>query len=98
MKWIFKARSKLRILIDTKCNLSGYDRVSIWARKPDGFVVNFPAVVKDEENGIILYDVKDQKDINLSGWWIFWPEVVFDDDRTAAGRAVKVFVHEAGAV
>ncbi len=98
MKWLFRAKSKLRILIDTKCDLSGYETVSIWARKPDGNVVNFPAVVKDVENGIIFYDVVDENDIDLKGWWIIWPEVIFDDDRNAAGRAVKVFVHEAGSL
>ena len=98
MKFIFRARSKLRILIDTHCDLSGYEDVKIWARKPDGNVVNFPAVVKDEENGIIFYDVMNGNDINLSGWWTFWPEVIFDDDRTACGRAREVFVHEAGRV
>ena len=40
MKYIFKARSKLRILIDTHCDLSGYEDVKIWARKPDGNVVS----------------------------------------------------------
>ena len=97
MKWLFRAKSKLRILIDTKCDLSGYEAVSIWARKPDGNVVNFPAVVKDVENGIIFYDVMNENDIDKSGWWTFWPEVVFDDDRTACGRAREIFVHEPGA-
>lgn len=98
MKWIFRAKSKLRILIDTKCDLSGYETVLIWARKPDGNVVSFPAVVKDVENGIIFYDVADENDIDKSGWWTFWPEVRFDDDRTACGRAREIFVHEPGAV
>ncbi|SEQ77026.1 hypothetical protein SAMN04487977_11074 [Treponema bryantii] len=98
MKWIFKAKSKLRILIDTHCDLSGYAEVTICAKKPDDSVVNFPAVVKDEEKGIIFYDVVDENDFDISGWWIFWPVVLFDDDRTAAGRAVKVFVHEVGAI
>lgn len=65
---------------------------------PDGNVVNFPAVVKDEEKGIIFYDVVDENDLDLTGWWTFWPQVLFDDDRTAAGGAVRVFVHEAGSV
>ena len=65
--------------------------------KPDGNVVNFPAVVKDEEKGIIFYDVVDENDIDKSGWWTFWPEVIFDDDRTACGRAREIFVHEPGA-
>ena len=96
MKYIFRARSKLRILIDTHCDLSGYEDVNIWARKPDGNVVSFPAVVKDEEKGIIFYDVVDENDIDKSGWWTFWPEFVFDDDRTSCGIAIRRFVYEVG--
>ena len=67
MKYLFTARSKVRIIIDTHCNLSGYVDVKIWARKPDGYLVQFPAVVKDEENGIIFYDVVDENDITPAG-------------------------------
>ena len=98
MKRVYKNKSKLRLMIDTKCDLSGFQTVSIMAKKPDDTEVSFPAVVKDVENGIIFYDVVDENDIDLKGWWILWPEVIFDDDRTAAGRAVKVFVHEAGSL
>lgn len=94
MKRIYKNKSKLRILIDTKCDLSGYQTVTIAARKPDNSVVSFPAVVKDEEHGLIFYDVQSEEDIDQSGWWSFWPEVVFDDDRTTRGMSVKVFVYE----
>ena len=54
MKRIYKGKSKLRILIDTKCDLSGYQTVTIVATKPDDTTVTFPAVVKDVENGIIF--------------------------------------------
>lgn len=94
MKRIYKGKSKLRILIDTKCDLSGYQTVTIAATKPNDTSVIFPAVVKDVENGIIFYDVQSANDIDISGWWTFWPEVVFDDDRTARGRDVRVFVYE----
>lgn len=94
MKRIYKGKSKLRILIDTKCDLSGYQAVTIAATKPNDTSVIFPAVVKDVENGIIFYDVQSANDIDISGWWTFWPEVVFDDDRTARGRDVRVFVYE----
>lgn len=94
MKRIYKGKSKLRILIDTKCDLSGYQTITIVATKPDDTMVIFPAVVKDVENGIIFYDVQSANDIDISGWWTFWPEVVFDDDRTARGREVRVFVYE----
>ena len=94
MKRIYKNKTKLRILIDTKCDLSGYQTVTIAARKPDESEVSFPAVVKDEEHGLIFYDVQSEDDIDQSGWWTFWPEVAFDDDRTARGMSVKVFVYE----
>lgn len=94
MKNIFKSKTKLRILIDTKCDLSGFQSVSIVAKKPDDEIVTFPAVVKDAENGIIFYDVQNESDFDLSGWWTLWPEVFFDDDRTARGRSVRFFVYE----
>ena len=96
MKRIYKNKTKLRILIDTKCDLSGYETVSITALKPDDSVVVFPAVIKDVEHGVIFYDVQSENDFDISGWWYLWPEVIFDDDRTACGRAVRVFVYEAG--
>ena len=96
MKRIYKSKTKLRILIDTKCDLSGFQTVTIMAKKPDDTTVSFPAVVKDVEKGIIFYDVQTVDEIDVAGWWTFWPEVIFDDDRTACGRAVKVFVYEEG--
>lgn len=98
MKRIYKNKTKLRILIDTKCDLSGYQTVTIAARKPDKSEVTFPAVVKDEEHGLIFYDVQTEEDIDQSGWWTLWPEVRFDDDRTACGRAIRFFVYDAGSV
>lgn len=96
MKRIYKNKTKLRILIDTRCDLTGYAEVTLCARKPDCSEVKFTAVVKDVENGIIFYDVQSETDLDMAGWWTFWPEVSFDDDRTACGRACKVFVYESG--
>lgn len=96
MKRIYKGKSKLRILIDTKCDLSGYEDVSIVFTKPDESQFTVSAVVKDVETGIIFYDVQSEDELDQSGWWTLWPEVRFDDDRTACGRAVRFFVYEAG--
>ena len=96
MKKIKKGKSKLRILIDTKCDLSGYEDVSIVFMKPDESQFTVSAVVKDVETGIIFYDVQSENELDQSGWWTLWPEVRFDDDRTACGRAVRFFVYEAG--
>ena len=96
MKRIYKSKTKLRVLVDTVCDLSGYVSVCLCCTKPDGSFVAFNAVVKDVENGIIFYDVQNESDFDQTGWWKIWPEIVFDDDRTACGRAVKVFVYEEG--
>ncbi len=94
MKRIYKNKTKLRLLIDTKCDLSGFVEVSFKLVKPNDETVTFPAVVKDAENGIIFYDVQKESDFDISGWWTLWPEVLFDDDRTARGRSVRFFVYE----
>ena len=98
MKRIYKGKTKLRIQIDTKCDLSGYEEVIVKAVSPADEVKIFSAVVKDVENGLIFFDIQEETDFDLSGWWTLWPEVRFDDDRTACGRATKFFVYESGSV
>lgn len=96
MKRIYKGKTKLRILLNTKCNLSGYTTISICCRKPDGELKTFNGGIKDIETGLIFYDVQSSEDFDQSGWWTMWPEITFDDDRDCVGRAVKFFVYEVG--
>lgn len=96
MKRIYKGKSKLRVLLNCGCDLNGYASVNLVCRKPDDTVVSFPSVVKDADKGIIFYDVQSENDFDQSGWWTFWPEFVFDDDRTSCGIAIRRFVYEVG--
>ena len=96
MKRIYKGKSKLRVLLNCGVDLNGYANVNLVCRKPDDTVVSFPSVVKDADNGIIFYDVQSANDFDQSGWWTFWPEFVFDDDRTSCGKAIRRFVYEVG--
>ena len=98
MKRIYKGKTKLRVQIDTKCDLSGFEEVTVIAKKPNDTLKNFPAVVKDIEAGLIFFDIQEETDFDVSGWWTLWPEVRFDDDRTACGRAVRFFVFESGSI
>ena len=98
MKRIYKGKTKLRILINTKCNLSGFVSASICFKKPDGIVGSFKAIVKDAEKGLVVYDVASASDIDVAGWWVFWPEIMFDDGHDCCGRAVRVFVSECGSL
>ena len=54
MKRIYKGKTKLRVQIDTKCDLSGYEEVNVITKKPDDTTKTFPAIVKDVENGLIF--------------------------------------------
>lgn len=98
MKRIYKGQSKLRILIDTACDLSGFEEINVKALKPDNTIKIFSAVIKDIEKGIIFFDLQDENDIDASGWWTLWPEIRFDDDRCCFGRATRFFVHEPGSL
>ena len=98
MKRVYKGKTKLRILINTKCNLTGFVSASICFKKPNGTLGFFNAVVKDIEKGLIFYDVASSSDLDIAGWWVFWPEVIFDDGRDCSGRPIKVHVFDVGCV
>ena len=92
---IFRGQSALRIVIKTFCDLSNVLTVVIRFQKPDGTRGEFTALISDTENGVIFYECK-HGDIDVSGWWVFWAYIVFDDGRTAAGEAAKVHVWKEG--
>jgi len=92
---VFKNQSALRITVKTFCELDGVLSAVIKYRKPDGKIGEFKAAVKDSTNGVIFHEVIEGE-IDLSGWWVFWAFVTFEDGRSAAGEASKVFVWEEG--
>ena len=92
---IFKCQTALRITVKTYCNLEGVSSAAIKFRNPDGTMGQFSAAVKDIPNGIIFHEIIEGE-IDISGWWAFWAYVTFEDGRTAAGEADKVFVWEEG--
>ena len=92
---VFRGQTALRITVRTFCDLSRTESVWIRYRKPDKTGGEFTAAVEDEEKGIIFYDCK-AGDIDVSGWWVFWAFVTFDDGSSAAGEVAKVFVWREG--
>ena len=92
---IFRGQSALRITVKTFCDLEGITSAAIKYRKPNGKTGSFPAAVKDTEKGIIFHEVIEGE-IDVSGWWMFWAFVTFEDGMTAAGEAAKIFVWEEG--
>jgi hypothetical protein len=94
-KRIFAGQSALRIVVKCYCELEGIVSAVIKFRKPDGETGELTAAVLDEEKGVLTHECVEGE-IDLSGWWAFWAFVTFEDGRSAAGEAAKVFVWEEG--
>ena len=92
---VFRGQSALRITVKTYCELDGVISAVIKFRKPDGKRGEFKAAVRDCANGVIFHEIIEGE-IDVSGWWVFWAFVVFEDGRTAAGEAARLFVWEEG--
>ena len=92
---IFKEQSALRITVKTFTDLEGATSAAIKFCKPDGTTGEFAAAVGDPIKGVIFHEVIEGE-IDLSGWWSFWAFITFEDGRTAAGEAAKVYVWNEG--
>jgi hypothetical protein len=95
MSRVFKGQSALRITVKTFSDLEGINSAVIKYRKPDGVTGEFAAGVGDEAKGVIFHECIEGE-IDLAGWWALWAFITFEDGRTAAGEAAKVFVWNEG--
>ena len=95
MEKIFREQSALRITLRTFTDLEGAASAVIRFIKPDGSNGEFDAAVGDPNKGVIFHEVIEGE-IDMTGWWSFWAFITFEDGRTAAGEAVKVYVWEMG--
>ncbi len=96
MKTIFAGQSKLRLIIDTGCDLRRVTGARLAYRKPDNTLGCADCGVLNEDEGSLFCDVEEPSFLDMSGWWAMWPELVFDDGRSAFGKAARVFVGEKG--
>jgi len=92
---IFLSQSALRLTLKTFIDLEGITSAVIKFQKPDGTMGELPAAVSDVAKGIIFHEVIEGE-IDASGWWSFWAFITFEDGRSAAGEASKVYVWNEG--
>ncbi len=92
---IYVGQSALRVSGRTGTALSDIASCEIRYEKPDGTRGIWPAFVSDSSRGVVSYDLLGGE-LDLPGWWRFWVFVTFDDERSAFGDAVKVFVKDEG--
>jgi len=95
MSKIFKEQTALRITVKTFTDLEGIVSAVIKYRKPNGVKGELTAAVKDGVKGVIFHECIEGE-IDVSGWWVFWAFITFDDGRTAAGETAKVYVWREG--
>jgi hypothetical protein len=95
MNRVYVGQSALRIRVKTYTDLEGVVAAVIKYRKPNGVRGSFPAGVEDTAKGVIFYECIEG-DIDISGWWVLWAFITFEDGRTAAGEAAKVYVWKEG--
>jgi len=93
---IFSGQSALRITIKTFCDLEGVLSAVIKYKKPGGVIGEFAAFVVDMARGVISHECIEGE-LDVAGWWVFWAFITFEDGRTAAGEAAKVFIWHEGA-
>jgi hypothetical protein len=92
---VYVNQSALRITVKTFVNLEGVVSAVIKYRKPDGSLGEFGAGAADEEKGVIFHECIEGE-IDQAGWWALWAFITFEDGRTAAGEAARLFVWSEG--
>lgn len=92
---IYVGQSALRVSARTGTALADITECEIRYEKPDGTRGQWTAFVSDAERGVVSYDLLGGE-LDLPGWWRFWVFVTFDDERSAFGDSVRVFVREEG--
>jgi hypothetical protein len=92
---IYVGQSALRISARTGTALADVLACEIRYEKPDGTRGGWGAFVSDANRGVISHDLLGNE-LDISGWWRFWVFVLFDDERTSFGDAVRVYVREEG--
>jgi len=98
MSNIFEGQTALKIKLTCNQDISGALTKEIRARKPDGTLVNFTALVSNATIGIIYYDLTTSAVIALDqpGLWTFWSYIQFADGREGYGDAVEQLVFAEG--
>jgi len=92
---IFKKQTALRITLKTFTDLEDVECAVIKYCKPDGCTGELAAAVGDTANGVIFHECIEGE-LDLSGWWSFWAFITFNDGRTVAGEAAKVYIWNEG--
>ncbi len=92
MKGIYKNQRKLRIVVNTGCNLRGWNTIELRFVKPNGDSGVFDADILNEAKGIIYHDVKNSGELDQCGDWTIRSYVLFDNDKNFFGKPQKFHV------
>ena len=90
---IYLNQTKLRLIADTKTDITGSTTLEIRYRKPDATTGNFTGTMLSATDGTIFHDIQNSSDLDVSGTWKFWADVLFGDGRYALGEPYSIKIH-----
>jgi hypothetical protein len=92
---VYKNQTELEIQLTTNQDITG-GSAEIRYKKPDATTGHFDAEIDDYTNGVIVYTITSEDDIDQAGEWYFWAHVTFTGGGEANGEPVKITVYNEG--
>jgi len=96
MNTVYKNQTALRLIVDTAIELGSGDVCEIRYCKPDGVTGSFAASILSENSSFVYYDINNETELDVSGWWKFWAYITFADGRSACGKSIKMYIADEG--
>jgi len=93
---IYQGQVQLNIRLYCGTSIKGALETIIKYKKPSGKTGSWPAVIDDENKGIISYKINHKSTLDEIGSWTIWSYITFADGRPAPGSAVSMLIKEEG--
>ena len=90
---IYVGQTKLDLVVTVGQRITAATTTQLKYQKPDESTGFFDATITDAEEGELTYIVQAD-DLDQSGTWIFWANVVFSGGKQAFGEPYPLQVHE----
>lgn len=92
---VYKRQTALTIWLYTKEDISeSFARIKY--KKPSGALGFWNAEIVDAANGVIKYDISSTDDLDESGLWTFWAEILFFTNTFALGEPATEYIYNEG--
>lgn len=95
MNEVYDTQTKLTIELDAESSLEGVTDALIKYRKPDKTLGSWEGVIDDPEPNFVSYTLQVDETL-MSGNWVLWLYLTFEDGRILPGKPVVMKVIKEG--